>query len=132
MNTPMNLTDLNDSLKSEHNVFWFIINQKIIDNEKKCFACNNGFPMVLIRNNQAKMGHIWKCPICWKTKSIFSGSIFQDSKLSVPDMLTIIFCWSNDFSVQTTSLETKVSGHTISAVFNQMKNACYLEIEKFL
>jgi len=85
--------------------------------------------MFLIQNNQAKMGQIWKCPFCGKTKSIFSGSIFQDSKLSVSDMLKIIYCWSYDFSVKTTSFETKTSCHSISAVFNQIKNACYLEIE---
>jgi len=125
----MNLIDLNEYLKCEFNTLNFILSHKMIDNNKNCSDSHQDCSMFLIKNKLSKGSYIWKCPLCHKTKTIFSESIFEDSKLQVSDILKIIYCWSYDFSLKVSSNETKVSTHTISAIFSQMKRACYEVVE---
>jgi len=125
----MNLIDLNEYLKNESNTLDFLLNHKMIFNVRSCSVFHDDCLMTLIKNNTAKGGYIWKCPVCSRTRTFFSESIFQDSKLQVSDILKIIYCWSYDFSVRVTSKETNVSCHTISALFSQLKRACYEVVE---
>ena len=71
-------------------------------------------------------GYHWKCQSSRsrKAKSIRVGSFFSNSKLSLGDLLQIIYCWPLGMSVSTTSTILDVSQPTIVDWYNLLKEEC--------
>jgi len=122
----MRLDELVSLCEKEENAQKFALDTNLID---KCIFCKNGHPPILMNLNKYKKSKhnlIWKCRKCEKSTSILSKSIFSHSKLSISKVLQIIYFWSHNHTVKATSHETSVSEQTISAIFRQIKHACFL------
>jgi len=75
-----------------------------------------------------KFGCFWKCPHCYKKRSILFGSIFADSKSPMNITLHMIYCWSMEYSCCLTALECHINPNSVTDLFFLIRNACFQNI----
>ena len=69
---------------------------------------------MVLRDRNVVDGLNWECPLrtCRKRRSIRTGSFLEDSKISLGQLLNMIYLWSIDVSNMQLSLMTGFSLHT--------------------
>ena len=92
-----------------------------------CEAC--GMVMGKVRERRRLDGFIWRCGRvgCRKTKSARTGTWFENSKLTLKQALTLMYCWAT----QTNQMVARVHGnigdnHTTVDWYNYCREICVL------
>lgn len=86
------------------------------------YCCNR---LCSLQNNNIKAeGVAWRCRRCRTYKTIRHGSFFEDSHLSLKQILLIIFCWSCKFQVQQTADVVGVPNLSILRWYKRIREEC--------
>lgn len=112
-------------MENDQNAFDFALKMSIIDKEQTCDYNHGKERMILVKDSNCVFKKVWRCRKCGKKRSVLYGSVFYDSKIPISTMLRIVFCWAYELSVVFTSIISGVSEHSISSVFQQLRNACF-------
>lgn len=92
-------------------------------NFPNCSDC--GRAMAEVKDSGRKDGIIWRCPSHKGRKmSIRNGSYFEKSKLSLPDLLWLLFLWSHETPVKTVESLTGIGDDSIRQWYQYFRDAC--------
>ena len=72
----------------------FLLAKGLIKRDRRCSRRNCRRRMIIIRDNSRKEKFIFRCPHCKFSQSIRRGSFFQESHLTVAEILYVTFCWA--------------------------------------
>lgn len=112
--------DIYQFLSNESECLKWCIQQGLVQTESNCPKCRS--PMKLSQNrkflrcNKSVLGKK-----CNQKKNLLSHSFFDGSKISIAQILLIIYEWSVDSSVERTATETGVSCSTVSGWFSKLR-----------
>ena len=123
----MNHIELPNLIQSYDTIFTFLVNHGLLAARHKCQCSQN---MVIREKANSEDGYYWECPVrhCRKRWSIRTGSIFEDSKVSLAKWLYIIFLWSIEESNKKVSLLSGVSLRTVVTILQRLRDICSLKI----
>lgn len=97
---PMNHRELVLHTQTYASAVTWMLENKFLPVEKKCSVCINQ----IMRLQQFKEIVRWKCNKCDSAKSVFDGTIFFNTKKSLPELLDLVYFWCLD-SLQTVTRE---------------------------
>lgn len=104
----------------------YLQNKGVLKKEVKCRSCNR--PMSLARRNNTKDQYTWKCSFrdCATNPSVTirTQSIFEGSKLTLKEYISVIFYWSLELCPTNVSKLTKVSLRSVSVINDLMRDIC--------
>jgi len=109
------------------------INNGLLNSNPRCPRCGNEMRLY---NDASRIDHyIWRCSYyheCGRQRSTHSGSIFENSKEPLPDLIKLVQNFCRDNSLQQTSSNTGISTHTVSHYFKAIKDLIseFMEHEK--
>ena len=88
----------------------------------RCTHGNCRRNMVLEERN-SKDGYRWRCPYarCRSPESIRAGSFFSKSKLTLQQLIMLIYGWSIGMCLSTTATATGLSQHSVVDWYNFLR-----------
>lgn len=89
---------------------------------RRVFCCNRACRLCV--NRTRTDGVAWRCVRCRKFLSIRRSSFFEDSNLTIKDILVVIFCWSCKFQVQQTVDITGIPKLSILRWYKRIREEC--------
>jgi len=119
----MNFSKLLSFESDRNSLYSFLIEKHLILQKLNC-KC--GSPMKLVINTDSSLPFRWKCTYwkCGTTASMLSKSIFQYSKIDIIKVLSIIYFWSNDYTVGQCVKESSTSLPTVSKYYQIFRGIC--------
>lgn len=96
--------------------------RKLLRNSVICALCN--IPASLHNYKTAKDGKRWKCTVCQGVVSVRDGSCFERSRLTIQQILLIIYSWATELPQHVAAAEAETSTATVIEWFNFCKNEC--------
>ena len=108
----------------------------LLAKEMKCPGCNthmrwevtpemrtDGCRYTILCYNLPIIINRWRCPVrgCRKKRTIRYGSWFSGHHLTIPQVLQIMYLWSEDISQETVKRWVGVADHTIVDWFNYLR-----------
>ena len=104
----------------------FLLDNKLIKRVQKCPRRNCRRNMSIIRDAGRKDGFVFRCSKCRSHTSIRKGSYFEQSKLTVSEILRVVFCWSAKVPPKSTEVIADVSTLCVNGTSSCAKNAVSL------
>jgi len=80
--------------------------------------------MIVIHDNKRQEKYIFRCPKCKTSQSVRKGSFFKESRLSIPEILYVTFCWAAEIPVRSASAVTGVCERSISQWYIFLREKC--------
>nr|XP_049467032.1 uncharacterized protein LOC120957359 [Anopheles coluzzii] len=102
----------------------------LLRTEQECEKCHHS---MVLRGTQRRNAYKWICANdnCEGSEcSIRKGSVFQNSRLSLAQLLRIIFEWSQNSHVKRTRAESGVSRKTVNEWFKLHREKCSAYVEE--
>jgi len=128
----INFKKLCDICRVESRLFDFLYSHKLlIDFTEKCEHCEIG-TVHLVTDNRRPDNYIWRCDNrnCSDQHTIHKYSFFSGSKLSLEQILKIVYYWTHKYSQELVIQETKLSNHTVIDFYNFCREVCSIVTEK--
>lgn len=96
----------------------------LLCNSLDCEDCYEA--MQFVRRQQTKDGFTWHCKGCHKFVAIRKGSFFARSNLSLRQIVTLLYGWSQSYSQVAIGREAQVGtkGHTVVDWYNFCRDVC--------
>lgn len=105
------LVTLAQHLQDTNVTLQWLARRRLIFNSKLCDHCNDSCS--LHNYNSGLDGKRWACESCGIRKSVREGSFFSRSRLTLKQIIIIIYCWSYDMPQALIRHEAEVSSeHT--------------------
>jgi len=102
----------------------FLLINGLIKCGRKCSRRNCRRRMIIVRKRSISDGHHFRCPKCKSYQSIRKGSFFENSNLSIPQILYVTFCWATKASVKSTVYLADVCQHSVSQWYQFLREKC--------
>ena len=80
--------------------------------------------MVIIRDNSRKEKYIFRCPCCKFSQTVCCGSFFEESRLSVAEILYVTFCWAAKIPPRSAAAACDVGEKSISQWYKFLREKC--------
>jgi len=80
--------------------------------------------MIIIRDNSRKEKFIFHCPHCKFSQSIRHGSFFQESHLTIAEILYVTFCWAAKIPPRSAAAACDVGEESISQWYSFIREKC--------
>ena len=98
----------------------------LLAKEMKCPGCNTqqmDARYTILCYNLPIIINRWRCPVrgCRKKRTIRYGSCISSHHLTIPQVLQIMYLWSEDISQETVKRWVGVADHTIVDWFNYLR-----------
>lgn len=107
----------------------FCTQRRLIANSSFCTPCNRF--RYLQKSTRTSDGLLWKCTSCNSTKSIRAGSFFDNSHLSIQQILLFSYGWSRDWLLKDCNLESGGMGPNAQVDWgNFMRDICEDHIDR--
>lgn len=100
----------------------------LIANKLLCIQCNIYCSFTISRDSRD--GHIFRCRLCSKRKSLRHNSFFSKSNLDLKQLVVIMLCWANGRLQKDTAVEARTSGHTMIDWANYCREVCAKDLIK--
>lgn len=103
----------------------FLVNAKALKNEMECNKCSG--EMNVQKRSKQPEDIWWVCRANNKqcsTKSIRSGSFFENAKLSLPISIQFLYMWANDFDNKHIAHELEISEQSVVDWLNMCREVC--------
>lgn len=126
-NIPDTITGFTRLIDDENLAFSFADMQGLIPKRTICPNCNA--QTIIIKANSKKFGAERACNACRRRYSILQGTVFYKTKISIGQLLLVLYMWAYCYPCSTAAHESKVSGHTITRLFKIFRKACCSFIE---
>jgi len=115
----------NDSFK----VIQWLQRRQLLKSEVRCDSCYCS--MRWSKNSHSNDGYDWRCQIkhCMKykcSKSIRLGSLFANSRISLPKWFDIMYLWSERVEVKSTGNQVKIGHKSIILCYGSFREVCEL------
>ena len=128
----LNTLDLEELFKDGEKALEFAFQSDMLYDGGECHSthhCSGTY--IVIKDSYEKTGFRLQCNTCKKKKSIFYNSIFTRSMLGVNQILHLLYCWSQECSVEYSAFECDVSQQTAINFFQAFRMACkhWLQVE---
>jgi hypothetical protein len=78
--------------------------------------------MIQRHSEQAQFDFYWKCTKCSKTKSSTFQTIFHNTRSNAIYLLLTLYCFSRDYSLDETILQTSLDKKTIVEIFMELRS----------
>jgi len=102
----------------------FLLSKGLVKRHRNCAKVNCRRRMILTKDTSKKDKYYFRCPKCRSTQSIRKGTFFEDSKLSIEDILSVAFCWSAKLPVKSASAMTEVCQNSVSQWYQFLREKC--------
>lgn len=120
----MHLFELSRHLSSNENSRDFLMQRGVFHESRRCPNRHCRRQMVLERND-VQAGFIWRCPSAdRRTRSFLADSYFQNSNLSMSEILGLIYGWTYDCTNQQISEFFDISENTVTDWANLFREMC--------
>ena len=125
----MNHFELPALIQNFQPIYMFLVNRGLLASQREC-VCDAHMILKERQNTTDGYMYIWECPSsnCRKHRSVRVGSFFEDSHISLPQWLYVIYLWSIGKSNKRLSLLTGLSLWTIVTVLDKIRNICTMKI----
>ena len=101
----------------------WLAERALIRNNLVCGTCRSPCRIHLQRDSPD--GKRWYCGQCNIRTSIRDGSLFAKSKLSLKEIIAIIFCWANDLPQRFIQQESRVTNEcTVGKWCSKLRRQC--------
>jgi hypothetical protein len=90
----------------------FLAFNGLLKNQRECTTCL--MPMSLRKKNDKSDGIRWECSSCASAQSIRDGSMFAKTKLTIFNLLLLLYMWTKDFQNKHASEEADVDPKHVS------------------
>jgi len=87
--------------------------------------------MFIIRQQKILERYRFRCPKCRASKSIRKGSFFEQSRLTVPQLLFVTFCWAAKLPAKSASVMTNVCGNSVCRWYRHLREKCGSALLRF-
>jgi len=100
----------------------------LLPEHRECGKCRRPMTLSTKREGTAA-GMRWRCHKCSKEVSLVSGTVFEESRISLGQVLLLIYCFANGFSyedaIRESSMgESSITRQTISHWYATCREAC--------
>eukprot|EP01022_Parablepharisma_sp_SALTPOND_P015764 TRINITY_DN22565_c0_g1_i1.p1 TRINITY_DN22565_c0_g1~~TRINITY_DN22565_c0_g1_i1.p1 ORF type:complete len:165 (+),score=7.24 TRINITY_DN22565_c0_g1_i1:244-738(+) len=125
---PLHIIELTKSFDAT--VQWCFTNGLLCSNPR-CPKCQSD--MVLIKDNNKIDLHVWSCSRkyshgCRSTLTMRHGSFFADSKLTIPELVRLMFhFFIGGYSLDDTVKNTGLAKTTVVRQFHKLKTVFFIE-----
>ena len=109
----MNFLKLASSLGNNKDVISFVKSHNLIKSQRRCSICKS---RMNFQADSTTMDEFrWRCKNsrCRKTRSIRANSFFDNSHLSIKQIIFIIYLWSKGYSLKLATDELKITKKTM-------------------
>ena len=91
----MNHFELPALIQNFQPIYMFLVNRGLLASQHEC-VCDAQMILKERQNTTDGYMYIWECPSsnCRKHRSVRVGSFFEDSHISLPQWLYVIYLWS--------------------------------------
>ena len=122
INEKHTITTLARSMSDSWACIQWCARRGLIKNSRMCQTCN--VECGLINRGDIEDGKTWYCSICKNKTSIRHGSWFEDSHLSLYNIILLTYCWAYDFSQNDISREVQCNKNTCVDWCNFCRELC--------
>ncbi len=120
--------DLLQQIPTKEAAIQFCAQRSLLSNTSQCQPCNRA--RSLCREPKID-GVIWRCPRCQSRKSIRAESFFDNSKLSLQQILLFAYGWSRDWMLKDCNLESGGMGPKTQTDWgNFLRDICQDDIRR--
>ena len=102
----------------------YLIDNGLIKRAARCPKRNCRKNMRIVKDASKRDNYKYKCPKCLTTQSIRKGSFFENSRLTIEEILCVTFCWAAKLSVQSTAIMATVGKNSVSQWFQFLREKC--------
>ena len=106
------------------NLMKFLCDTGLVKSHRRCPRNGCRRNMSLIRDTSSAENYRFRCPKCKHSQSIRKGSFFEESKLTIPQILSVIFCWAAKVAVKSAAAITGVHSRSVSQWYQYMREKC--------
>lgn len=115
------LAHLTDSIDSSRE---FLMQRGVIYDARRCPDRNCRRNMKLEKSDRLA-GYIWRCSTCRKNRSLLSGSFFENSHLTLQQIVAVVYFWAHDCTNQQIREFCDIGGdHTVVDYASFMRDIC--------
>jgi transposase-like protein len=115
-----NLRDLNDLNFTDDQTIAFLAQNHIIPTSQEC-NCGSSKEMLLQNCDASALGKRWYCSDCKSTKSIFEDSFFYGFNICLKDVLSVAYCFAQDFSIKQIIDECRICRDTVIKIIHRLQ-----------
>jgi IS1 family transposase/transposase-like protein len=116
-----NLRDLGHLNFTDDETIAFLAQNQIIQTSQEC-NCGSEKEMLLQNCDNSSLGKRWYCSDCKSTKSIFEDSFFSGINTSLKDVLSIAYCFAQDFTINQTVDECRICRDTVIKILHRLQS----------
>lgn len=116
------LADLHRNTSSLEDTVYWLTKHGLLANKQTCPECEE--PMKIYNCKQSIDLLEWRCRPCKCKKSIRNGSFFENSKLSLDKLITLIYWWTTDAKQDIVIRETGISRVSVIDWFQFIRDIC--------
>ena len=93
----------------------FLMENGLLASNQRCPSCQDPMRICISEDPDGNEGR-WRCSkqTCRKEKSLRQGSFFEKSKISLKDLVSIIFLWGKGYSSTQIQEETKITNKSVN------------------
>ena len=98
----------------------------LLKDRRRCSSRGCRSVMELRETSEGTDGYLWRCPLrgCGKRCSLRKGTFFENSNLSMGEILSLVYCWAVGMTMSTTATVMELSHHTVIDWFNCLREEC--------
>lgn len=119
----MNLFQLSRLIETVDSSRDFLMNRGVIHAARRCPDRNCRRNMKMEKSDHLA-GYIWRCGSCRKNRSLLSGSFFENSHLTLQQIVAVIYLWAYDCTNEQIREFTDISDPTVVDYASFMRDIC--------
>jgi transposase-like protein len=100
----------------------FLRDKQVLKGNIRCTQCRE--PCSMVRDQSRTDGYFMNCYACKKKQSVRAGSFLTKSKLSIKQLLLLIYLWVMKMPVKQTSVMLGLSQNTVVDWNNMIREIC--------
>jgi hypothetical protein len=123
------LQDIYSGMENQEKSIIWLASHHLLRNEYFCEKCHNLCTFSVY--NQGGDGYRWSCASCRFSKSLRDSSFFSKSKLTLKQILLVMYMWSCEYSSKIIKRETGIFDEAVTDWRNFMRDVTMKWLDEF-